>query len=303
MINETITVPEEAKEKRIDLFLASYFVDKFSRSKIKEFIVAGKVRVDEKAVKPNFSLFPGQIVHVEFEETAQQKARAENIPLEIVFEDNDILVVNKPAGMVVHPAHGNTSGTLVNALLHHTQSLSKMGGDIRAGIIHRLDKDTSGLLLVAKNDTAHEFLSHQFKHHKIEKVYWVVVKGRVHHDEMRSEKPLGRSPHDRRKMIVQLKEDGGKESKTDFKVLERFKTATLLEARPKTGRTHQIRVHLKHLGYPVLGDRNYGIPSLYINRQALHAKFISFIHPTTTKKIAFDSDLPQDMKELIKSLQ
>ena len=298
---ETLTVPPEAIGKRIDQYLAGVFADRFSRTKVKELILSGKVLVNQMRVKPNFLLMPGQTIHFEFEEELVHQTRAENIPIDIVYEDDDLMIVNKAVGMVVHPAYGNTDGTLVNALLHHAKSLSKMDGDIRSGIIHRLDKDTSGLLVIAKNDQAHDFLARQFKHHQVEKIYWVVVKGAVEHDEMRSEEPLGRSASDRRRVVIQ--KEGGKESLTDFKVIRRFKTATLLEARPKTGRTHQIRVHLKHLRYPVFGDKEYGVPSPYINRQALHAKSISFIHPKTKKKVSFDSNLPPDMSFLIKSLE
>ncbi len=297
---ETISVPEEARGRRIDQFLAARFADLFSRTKIKELILAGKVTVNGKRVKPNFLIFGNQEIRCEFEETVLAETRAEDIPIAVVYEDDDLLVVNKPAGMVVHPACGNLTGTLVNALLHYSKTLSKAGGDIRAGIIHRLDKDTSGLLVVAKNDAAHELLAHQFKHHQVEKVYWAVVNGVVEHDEMRSDAPLGRSLTNHRKIIVQ--KEGGRESLTHFKVLTRFQSATLLEVRPETGRTHQIRVHLKHLGYPALGDKEYGTASPFIDRQALHAKLISFVHPRTKKKLKFDSDLPEDFTHLLEQL-
>ena len=298
---ETFIISEETEGKRIDRYLANVLADKFSRVKIKELILAGKVLVNrEVCKKPKFILYSGQSVQINYEVSEVLKTRAENIPIEVVYEDKDLIVVNKPAGMVVHPASGNVGGTLVNALLHYTKSLSKLGGDIRAGIVHRLDKDTSGVMVVAKNDKAHEILARAFKRHEIKKVYWAVVKGVAEHDEMRSEAPLGRSVYDRRKVIVQKEE--GKESRTHFMVLKRFKNASLIEARPETGRTHQIRVHLKHLGYPVLGDTVYGIASPLINRQALHAKSISFVHPMTQKKVSFESDLPKDMKNLLKAL-
>ena len=303
MPSETIRVPEEASGKRLDYFLAGYFSDKFSRTKIKEFILAGKATVNGAKVKPNFILAKDHTVATDFQDFSEVPTRAENIPIRVVYEDDDFLVVDKPAGMVVHPAHGNLTGTLVNALLHHAKSLSKLGGDIRSGIVHRLDKNTSGLLVVAKNDHAHERLADQFKRHKVEKVYWAVVKGVVEHEEMRSEAPLGRSFSDRRKVIIRREEGGGKKAKTDFKVLKRFRNATLLEVRPQTGRTHQIRVHLKHLGYPVLGDKEYGTASHLINRQALHAKSLSFTHPRTKKRVSFDSDLPADMQQLLKFLK
>ena len=297
---ETFSISAESAGERLDQFLARQLASQFSRSKIKTFILNKQVSVDGQAVKPNFRLETGQHVEIKFETSVADITRAEKIPIEVIYEDKDCLVVNKPAGLVVHPACGNLSGTLVNALLHHTRELSKLGGDIRAGIVHRLDKNTSGLLVVAKNDKAHQSLAKQFKQHKIEKVYWTVVRGVVEHDEMRCEDPLGRSPANRRKMTVMR--ETGKESRTNFKVLKRFENATLLEVRPETGRTHQIRVHLKSLGYPVLGDLEYGIPSALIGRQALHAKSLAFLHPTSKKKLSFDSKLPPDMASLIKNL-
>ncbi len=297
---EKFQVPETVSKKRVDGYLASILSERYSRTKIKEWILKGGVTVNGQPVKPNFLLYPNQTIEVATEESEPVTTRAEKIPIEVVYEDKDILVVNKPAGLVVHPACGNLTGTLVNALLYHTKHLSKTGGDVRAGIVHRLDKDTSGLMVVAKNDEAHKVLSRQFKHHEIKKVYWVVVKGVAQHDEMRCEAPLGRSPANRRKITVQPED--GRASATNFRVLKRLKDATLLEACPETGRTHQIRVHLHHLHYPVLGDCIYGMPSLLIKRQALHAKSLSFVHPKTNKKLSFDSELPKDMQRLLKQL-
>lgn len=297
---EKIKVPENVQEKRVDAYLAAVFADRYSRTKIKELILKGAVTVNGQNVKPNFNLYPDQLIEIALEESEQVKTRAEKIPIQVVFEDKDIIVIDKPAGLVVHPACGNETGTLVNALLHHTKHLSKSGGEVRAGIVHRLDKDTSGLMVVAKNDKAHENLSRQFKQHKIEKVYWVVVKGVAQHDEMRCEAPLGRSPANRKRIMVQP--EIGRESATNFRVLKRFKDATLLEARPETGRTHQIRVHLHHLHLPVLGDTVYGMPTLLIKRQALHAKSLGFIHPKTNQKLQFESDLPKDFDSLLKKL-
>lgn len=298
---ETVEVPEEAKGKRLDSFLSGCFSDQYSRTRVKELILAGEVLVDGRPEKPHFLLFPGQRITANLSLRPDQAIRAENIPLDILFEDDDLVLVNKPAGMVVHPACGHTSGTLVNALLHHAKKLSKVGGDIRAGIVHRLDKNTSGLLIVAKTDEAHQRIARQFKRRQIKKIYWAVVKGVVEHNEMKADIPLGRSRANR-KLVVACEEEG-KPAQSFFKVLERFRSATLLEVRPTTGRMHQIRVHLRHLGYPVLGDKEYGSPTPLINRQALHAKSISFRHPETGKTIIIDSDLPSDMAKLLKTLR
>lgn len=300
MIQKEIIVPPNPLELRLDFFLARELAQEFSRTKIKQMIEEGHILLNGKAIKPHTKVVSGDKINLSFTPVPDTSTRAENIPLNIVYEDEDLIVVNKPVGMVVHPACGNPSGTLVNALLHHSKFLSSVGGMIRPGIVHRLDKDTSGLLVVAKNDNAHRLLGEQFKHHKITRVYWVAVKGVVQHDEMRSNEPLGRSVQNRKKVVVQ--EEGGRPSATNFKVLKRYDKATLLEARPETGRTHQIRVHLQALGYPVLGDMAYGVSSQWIKRQALHAKKLGFTHPRTKEKLIFDSDLPDDMQNLLKHL-
>lgn len=297
---ETIQVPSEASGKRLDSYLAGVYADRFSRTRIKEFILAGKVTVDGLKVKPNFIIHEGQKLVTDFDEVRATDIRAEKIAIKIVYEDKDLIVVDKPAGMVVHPACGHPKGTLVNALLYHAKKLSKVGGNIRAGIVHRLDKNTSGLMVIAKNDKTHNELARAFKQHQVEKTYWAVVKGVVEHDEMVCDAALGRSLSNRK--LVTIRREGGKESKTHFKVLKRFKQATLLEARPVTGRMHQIRVHLQHLCYPVLGDKEYGFASPLIDRQALHAKSISFVHPATKKKLSFDSKPPSDFALLVRRL-
>ncbi len=300
MVQKEILIPPNTPEARLDYFLARELAEGFSRTKIKQLIDGGRILLNGKEAKPHTKIAPGDKISISFTPQPDTSTRAENIPLDIVYEDEDLMVVNKPVGMVVHPACGNPSGTLVNALLHHSKALSSVGGMIRPGIVHRLDKDTSGLLVVAKNDNTHRLLGEQFKHHKITRVYWAAVKGVVQHDEMRSKEPLGRSPQNRKKVVVQ--EEGGRPSATNFKVLKRYEKATLLEARPETGRTHQIRVHLRALGYPVLGDMVYGVSSQWINRQALHAKQLGFTHPRTKEKLVFDSDLPEDMQNLLKHL-
>ncbi|MDD5085732.1 MAG: RluA family pseudouridine synthase [Candidatus Omnitrophica bacterium] len=294
-------VPEEARTERLDKFLANLLIERYSRTRVQSFIRAGRVTVDGKPVPAHYKLNGGERVVVEPLETEENETRGENIPLDIVYEDDDLIIVNKPAGMVVHPACGNTEHTLVNALVYHTRNrLSSLGGGVRAGIVHRLDKDTSGILVVAKTDDAHRRLAKQFKTHKISRVYEVYVKGVAEHDEFRCTEPVGRAFVNRKKVVV--KPSGGKDAATNFKVIRRFKKTTVLEAYPETGRTHQIRVHLAFLGYPVLGDIPYGIPSPYIARQALHAKKIGFCHPRTNEWVEFEVEIPEDMRELRRQL-
>lgn len=301
MEKRQLIVPPDINHIRLDFFLAKELTETFSRTKIKQLIKEGKIKLNNQPAKPHTHVAGGDQISVTYEVEMADLTRAESIPLDITYEDKDLIVVNKPAGMVVHPGCGNPKGTLVNALLHHTNSLSSVGDRIRPGIVHRLDKDTSGLLVIAKNDLSHRLLADQFKHHRIDRRYWVVVKGVVQHDEMRSDEPLGRSVMNRKKVIV--KPDDGKPSITNFRVLKRFQKATLVEARPETGRTHQIRVHLRALGYPVLGDLVYGVASIWIDRQALHAKELGFFHPRSKEKLFFRSNLPHDMQSLLEHLQ
>ena len=301
MEKKSLTVPPERAAERLDYYLAKELPELFSRTKIKRLIEEGKIQLNARAAKPHTRVQGGDQISISFELESEDETRAESIPLDIVFEDEELIVVNKPAGMVVHPGSGNPKGTLVNALLHHTKSLALMGDQVRPGIVHRLDKDTSGLLVVAKTDFAHRILADQFKRHQIDRRYWVVVKGVVQHDEMRSEEPLGRSVLNRKRVVV--RPDVGKLSITNLRVLKRFKKATLLEAKPETGRTHQIRVHLRTLGYPVLGDLVYGVASPFIRRQALHAKELGFTHPQTQEKLLFNSAVPADMAQLLDKLK
>jgi 23S rRNA pseudouridine1911/1915/1917 synthase len=301
MEEKQFKVPPEAANARIDSYLAAALKDQFSRTKIKQLIEDGLIQLNQKSVKPHTHVAAEDEIVVRFERRIEETNRAEAIPIDVVYEDEDLMVVNKPAGMVVHPGSGNPKGTMVNALLHYSKSLSSFGPPDRPGIVHRLDKNTSGLIVVAKNDVTHRGLADQFKQHSIERCYWVVVKGVVQHDEMRCEEPLGRSLVHRKKVVVRA--DDGKRCITNFKVLKRYQNQTLLEARPETGRMHQIRVHLRALAYPVLGDTTYGVNSSHITRQALHAKELGFTHPKSKKHILLKSDLPDDMALLLETLE
>jgi 23S rRNA pseudouridine1911/1915/1917 synthase len=287
--------------ERIDVFLAKKFGSDTSRSRIQEWIREGAVFVNDRVPKPHYKVRTGDRITVEACQPAAMEAREEDIPLTILHEDQDLLLVNKPAGMVVHPAHGNPEHTLVNALLYHTRRGLSSGEAVRPGIVHRLDKETSGLLVVAKNDFAHRFLAKQFKTHQVIKLYEAIVSGVVQHDELECSESVGRSFMNRK--MVMVKPSGGKNAFTFFRVIERFPQATRIEARPLTGRTHQIRVHLAHLGHPVLGDLLYGGKSPWIARHALHAKSLEFTHPRTRERMKFSCELAEDMRQLIKELK
>ena len=314
-----IYVPEVTecdKNIRIDKYL-SQKLPEISRSQIQRLIDKGNLICDDIVISQNsYKTKVGDMYQITIPPLEEPKPQAENIPLEIVYEDDDLIVINKPAGMTVHPAAGIYSGTLVNALLYHCKNLSGIGGVKRPGIVHRIDKDTSGLLVVAKNDFSHKFLSEQFAEHSIERTYWAVVYGvpTILHGKI--EGNIGRSSTDRKKMAMVL--TGGKHAVTNYKTLKIFKkAASLIQCNLETGRTHQIRVHLSSKGHALIGDKVYiksgktGIPlpsdeKIYINtfpRQALHAKSLGFIHPNTKKFIQFDSNIPQDMQELIERLE
>ncbi|MFH0763754.1 MAG: RluA family pseudouridine synthase [Candidatus Omnitrophota bacterium] len=289
-------VTEPDKGKRLDKFLVENLPRLYSRTFIQKLISGDKVTVDGKSAKPHHSLSAGEVIAVEIPEPSPSKIEAEDIPLDIVYEDKDLLVVNKPVDMVVHPAPGNYTRTLVNALLAHCKDLSGIGGVAKPGIVHRLDRDTSGLLVVAKNDETHNGLSKQFKDKTTKRIYIALVRGVVELDNGIVELPIARSHHDRKKMAVDF--ENSKEAVTRYKVLERFKDFTQLEVTLGTGRTHQIRVHMSYIGHPILGDAKYGSRG-NLKRPALHAKVLGFVHPKTGKFMEFTSELPEDMKELI----
>jgi len=296
MQSYSLKVDGKSQGLRLDLFLAQHFKDKFSRRFIQQILSDGHVLLNGKKVKAHHKLKENDEVFIEIPKQKRSEIESQDIALDIVYEDDDLLIVNKPYGMVTHPAPGNYSSTLVNALTHHCEQLSDVNQPLRPGIVHRLDKDTSGLLLVAKNNQAHMKLAKQFKDHSIKRKYIALVNGEVEFDEGSVEVPLGRHPRMREKMAVTFRKS--REAKTNYKVLKRFKGFTLLELIPETGRTHQLRVHLAHLGHPILGDKKYGRTKVKC-RLALHAKSIGFLHPRTGKCMEFNSELPDEIKSLM----
>ncbi|MEI7958098.1 MAG: RluA family pseudouridine synthase [Verrucomicrobiota bacterium] len=288
-------IPPEAAGLRLDHFLAVK-LPHLSRSRLQTLIKEGHIRVAGNTAKPGEKLQSGKLVTVHEPEAAPLTGtEAEDLPLEVLYEDDDLLVLNKAAGMVVHPAAGNPSGTIVNALLHHCTSLSGIGGEQRPGIVHRLDKETSGCLVVAKNDLAHQGLSKQFAGRTILKVYLALASGRFAKKSGVIEAEIARHPVHRKKMSV-VESGRGRASTTDYRVLRELPGASLVECTLHTGRTHQIRVHLKHLGHPLLGDELYGRRAGYA-RQMLHAWKLGFAHPRTGEWMEFQSPIPHDFIE------
>ncbi|MEL0010894.1 MAG: RluA family pseudouridine synthase [Bacteroidota bacterium] len=313
--------PGQHEAIRLDVYITQ-FVENATRNKVQDAIKSGYVWVNGKHEKASYKMLPGDEIYIELPIAPPPEAVAEELPLDIVYEDDDLLVVNKAAGMVVHPAYGNWTGTLVNGLMHHVEELGDRdddAGDLRPGIVHRLDKDTSGLLVVAKNDATLADLSAKFAEKDVERTYWTVVWG-TPPEEGTIEGDIGRSKHDRKLMTV-LPQGRGKHAVTHYKVLEYFDYLSLLEVRLETGRTHQIRVHLAHIGHHVFGDPTYGGTSVRfgpntgsrkvmfhklitdLGRQALHAKTLGFEHPSTRKMIRFESELPADMQHVLDMLR
>jgi 23S rRNA pseudouridine1911/1915/1917 synthase len=287
-------VEEEGQDLRLDLFLTNVLPGEPSRTQVQKIIDGGFARVNGKAVKAHFKLRVNDEIEVTIKEGMIRPlhAKAENIPLDVFYEDEQLLVVNKPAGMMVHPAPGVTTGTLVNALLYHCQDLSR-GDPVRPGIVHRLDRETSGVLLVAKNDNIHKYLSRQFEQHRVKKRYTAIVKGAVNFDEGVVDAPLGRHPSQFDLRTVSFK-DGAKEAKTVYRVIKRFGgQATMVALFPESGRTHQLRVHMRHLGHAILGDDKYG-DVMAFPRLALHAQSVGFRYPRTGCWMEFSSVLPEE---------
>ena len=308
-------VPEEAAGTRIDKFLADACPD-LSRSFLQKLLKESSVTADGKAVKSSFKVNGGETIAFEVPKPEEAAIEAENIPLDILYEDSDVILVNKPKGMVVHPAAGHYTGTLVNALMYHCKDqLSGINGVMRPGIVHRIDMNTTGVLVVCKNDFAHNSLAEQLKVHSITRVYYAIVFGNLREDEGTVHAPIGRHPTDRKKMSIHSKQ--GRDAITHYRVLERFGAYTFIECRLETGRTHQIRVHMQWKGHPLFGDERYGgdrilkgttfnkykqfIENCFaaMPRQALHAKSLGFQHPTTGEQVYFESELPEDFRTVL----
>ncbi|NLO98948.1 MAG: RluA family pseudouridine synthase [Clostridiaceae bacterium] len=302
---KTFIISEPDEGKRLDAFLASQMVsESITRSYIQKLIVQGLVTVDGAKVKSGYKLKTGMNVVVKIPEPCAPEIVSQDIPLDIIFEDNDIIVINKPKDLVVHPAAGNWEGTLVNALLHHCRdSLSDINGVIRPGIVHRIDKDTSGLLVVAKNNNAHLKLSDQIKKHQVQRIYEAIVDGNIKDETGRISATIGRHPVNRKKMAANVK--NGKPAVTHFKVIDRYKGYTHIQLKLETGRTHQIRVHMASIGHPVTGDLVYGKSCKLMNTegQALHARYLIFKHPVSDEEMVFEAPLPDYFSELLSRLK
>ena len=288
--------------ERLDVFLAR-MDGTLSRSRIQKLIMDGNVTVDGKKAKASLRLSADATVAVVLPEPEATDIAPEKIPLDILYEDEDVIVVNKARGMVVHPAAGVSRGTLVNALLAHCKDLSGINGALRPGIVHRLDKDTSGVMIAAKNDAAHRSLAEQIQEKTAKRVYWAILTGNIAEAEGVIHGAIGRNPKDRQKMAVVR--ENGKDATTKFRVLERFGAYTLAECRLMTGRTHQIRVHMAYIGHPVLGDPKYGAKKcpFSIEGQALHSKTLMFTHPRTGERMEFEAPLPEDMQMILDELR
>lgn len=298
-----LQVGEEGSGERLDVFLAR-FESIPSRAQARRLIEEGRVLVNgAPATKAGVKLAPGDSIAVFLPPPSPQSLVAERIAIDVVFEDDHLVVVNKPRGMVVHPAPGHAGGTLLNALLHRYPEIAGVGGAARPGIVHRLDKETTGLLVVARSRAAYDGLVAQLKARAVSRVYLALVHGRPPADEGSIDAPIGRHPHNRQKMAVV--ERGGRPARSHFRVVERFRGYTLLEVRLETGRTHQIRVHMAHIGHPVAGDRRYGAPksSLFPDGQALHAARLAFAHPLTGASLSFSAPLPEEFQEALRLLR
>ena len=298
MMEEKIKVEVENLEKseRIDKYLSSKLDDNFSRAKIQKLIDEELILVNDKVIKSSYKVSNGDVILITDKEE-DMSVKPEKMDIDIVYEDDDVMVINKKSGVVVHPAPGNYSGTLVNGLMYLSKDLSHVNGEFRPGIVHRIDKDTSGLLIVAKNDKAHRILAEELKEKKIKRKYIALVSGVINHDIGEIDAPIGRDPSDRKKMCVTS--TNSKDAITHFRVLERYKNASLIECELETGRTHQIRVHMKYINHPVINDPVYGKNNHGEFGQLLHAKEITFTHPTTKEVMTFSCEVPEEFNKIL----
>lgn len=298
MMEEKIRIEVEnlEKNKRIDKYLSSKLDDSFSRAKIQKLIDEELILVNDKVIKSSYKVSNGDVILITDKEE-DMSVKPEKMDIDIVYEDDDVMVINKKSGVVVHPAPGNYSGTLVNGLMYLSKDLSHVNGEFRPGIVHRIDKDTSGLLIVAKNDKAHRILAEELKEKKIKRKYIALVSGVINHDIGEIDAPIGRDPSDRKKMCVTS--TNSKDAITHFRVLERYKNASLIECELETGRTHQIRVHMKYINHPVINDPVYGKNNHGEFGQLLHAKEITFTHPTTKEVMSFSCEVPEEFNKIL----
>lgn len=298
MMEEKIRIEVENLEKneRIDKYLSSKLDDSFSRAKIQKLIDEELILVNDKIIKSSYKVSNGDVILITDKEE-DMSVKPEKMDIDIVYEDDDVMVINKKSGVVVHPAPGNYSGTLVNGLMYLSKDLSHVNGEFRPGIVHRIDKDTSGLLIVAKNDKAHRILAEELKEKKVKRKYIALVSGVINHDVGEIDAPIGRDPSDRKKMCVTS--TNSKDAITHFRVLERYKNASLIECELETGRTHQIRVHMKYINHPVINDPVYGKNNHGEFGQLLHAKEITFTHPTTKEVMTFSCEVPEEFNKIL----
>ena len=298
---DNITLISDVENERIDAYITSHIVD-MSRNSVQKLISEENIKVNNKPIKSNYKLKKSDEIEISVPEAEILNVKAENINIAIVYEDDDVAIINKPQGMVVHPAPGHYSGTLVNGLMYQLKNLSSINGVLRPGIVHRLDKNTSGLMIVAKNDKSHNYFAECLKEHSIYRIYYALVEGNIKEDDGIINAPLGRSDHDRKKRAVTSK--NSKEAITNFWVLSRYGSYTLVKLKLETGRTHQIRVHMKYIGHPVVGDDVYGrvTNKFGLSGQLLHSKTLGFVHPSTKEYMEFDAELPSYFAEVLNKL-
>lgn len=296
-----LIVEEEHAKARLDKYIAEVMSD-ISRSRVQMLLEDGAIRVNGTIPKANYKVKVKDEIILQVEDDKEMEVEAEDIPLDIRYEDEDVIVINKPRNIVVHPANGNQHGTLVNALLFHCKDLSGINGVLRPGIVHRIDKDTTGLLIVAKNDMAHASLSKQLQSKTVNRLYYALVHGVIPHDFGTIDAPIGRDVNDRQKMAVTA--TNSKDARTHFKVIERFKEYTFVECRLETGRTHQIRVHMQYIGHPVVGDEKYSYrKTMKCDGQLLHAHQLTFVHPRTQEKVTIEAPLPEQFANILQELR